>query len=252
LNLFDYPILVLPVSLFIFWFSAALGARFRRKNRISDERNVDDLKLVLGGTLTLLGLIIGFTFSMAVSRYDQRKNLEEEEANAIGTQYARASLLPSSDAAKVRALLKTYLDERIEHYRTRSERQRRQIDAETAQTQAGMWSAIEAAAEVQPTAVVALSVSGMNDVSNSQGYTQAAWWNRIPLSAWILMTLIAIFCNLLIGYGAYGRAPAVLLILPIALSISLSLIADIESPRGGLIRVHPQNLENLAQMLRSE
>jgi hypothetical protein len=89
----------------------------------------------------------------------------------------------------------------------------------------------------------------MNDVLNSQGYTQAAWRNRVPIEAWGLLLLISIFCNLMIGYGAHGRARFVLLILPAVLSVSLFLIADIDSPRGGLIRVRPQNLESLAESL---
>jgi hypothetical protein len=56
--------------------------------------------------LTLLGLIIGFSFSMAVNRYDQRKPYEQAEANAIGTEYVRADLLPVADAAKVHTLLR--------------------------------------------------------------------------------------------------------------------------------------------------
>jgi hypothetical protein len=59
----------------------------------------------LPAVVTLLGLIIGFSFSMAVSRYDQRKNLEEAEANAIGTEYQHASLLPATDVVRVRDLL---------------------------------------------------------------------------------------------------------------------------------------------------
>ena len=82
-------------------------------------------------------------------------------------------------------------------------------------------------------------LGGMNDVLNSQGYTQAAWWNRIPTAAWMLLISTAIFCNLLIGYDAPGRNRVLLLILPIALSISLFLIADIDSPRRGIIRVQP-------------
>ena len=89
----------------------------------------------------------------------------------------------------------------------------------------------------------------MNDVLNSQGYTQAAWWNRVPIEAWALLVIISIFCNLMTGYGAQGRSPFLLLILPVILSISLFLIADIDSPRGGLIRVRPQNLESLAESL---
>jgi protein-S-isoprenylcysteine O-methyltransferase Ste14 len=91
----------------------------------------------------------------------------------------------------------------------------------------------------------------MNDVLNSEGYTQAAWWNRIPVSAWALMVLIAMFCNLLIGYSAHRSAPFLYLVLPIAVSISFFLIADIDSPRAGVIHVIPQNLERLAQSLNA-
>jgi len=89
---------------------------------------------------------------------------------------------------------------------------------------------------------------------NSQGYTQAAWWNRIPSAAWVLMGVIAICCNLLVGYGA-RRAEAervLMLVLPLVVSISFFLIADIDSPRSGVIRVQPQNLISLAQSLRTQ
>ena len=91
----------------------------------------------------------------------------------------------------------------------------------------------------------------MNDVLNSQGYTQAAWWNRIPVAAWGLMLAIAICCNILVGYGARtAKSKGLLLILPVIIAISFLLIADIDSPRGGLIRVSPQNLVSLAQSLK--
>jgi hypothetical protein len=89
----------------------------------------------------------------------------------------------------------------------------------------------------------------MNDVLNSQGYTQAAWWNRLPNSAWLLLLLIAVFCNTLIGFGSRRRNTSMLLILPLVISISFFMIADIDSPRHGLIRVLPQNLSSLRQSL---
>jgi hypothetical protein len=198
-----------------------------------------------------LGLIIGFTFSMAVSRYDLRKNYEEEEADAIGTEYVRAGLLPAADAVKVRTMLTDYLDQRILNYTSRDSQQLRQIDVQTTRLQTEMWSVVARAATLQPTPLMALAVSGMNDVLNSQGYTQAAWWNRVPIAAWSLLITISIFCNLLIGYGAHGRSALLFLILPIALSIAFFLIADIDSPRGGIIRVLPQNLHSLAGSLHS-
>jgi hypothetical protein len=246
----DYPLLVLVASLTVFWLSAQIGSWLRKRRR-RDEGVGEDFTFLLGATLTLLGLIIGFTFSMAVGRYDQRKNYEEQEANAIGTEYVRADLMPAADAARVRGLLRSYLDRRMVFYTSRDERQLREVDAEAARLQAEMWSVVQSYGSAQPTAVSALVVSGMNDVLNSQGYTQAAWWNRIPIGAWLLMVAIAIFCNLLVGYGAHGRHATLFLILPVALSITLFLIAEIDSPRTGLIRVGHQNLQAVVQSLNA-
>jgi hypothetical protein len=248
-----YPILVLVLSLVVLWLSARLGAFFCKKQGKlqSDER--DDFSLIVAATLTLLGLIIGFSFSMASSRYDQRKTYEEAEANAIGTEYVRADILPTPAAASVRLLLKSYLDERILFYETRDAGQLQQINATTARLQSELWTAAEASAAAQPTPLAALAVSGMNDVLNSQGYTQAGWWNRIPVGAWVLMAAIAICCNLLIGYGVRRaqKEGRLLFVLPLVVSVSFFLIADIDSPRSGLIRVQPQNLVSLAQSLQA-
>ena len=96
-----------------------------------------------------------------------------------------------------------------------------------------------------------LVVSGMNDVLNSQGYTQAAWWNRIPTSAWGLLVMTAICCNVLVGYGAHraGLRAALVIVLSSVIAISFLLIADIDAPCGELIRVKPQNLVSPAQSL---
>ena len=158
-------------------------------------------------------------------------------------------LLPAGDAAKVRELLKKYTDQRVLFYTTRNPTRVAKINADTAKLQDELWIAVRPAAAVQPTPVVALAVSGMNDVLNPQGYTQAAWWNRIPIAAWVLMATIAICSNLLIGYGAHRRDWRMFLVVPIAVSIAFFLISDIDSPRGGAIRVAPQNLLSLSHSL---
>jgi hypothetical protein len=252
LSLFDHPLVIFVTSLAAFWSLAWIGVMFWERYRELREGLHDDFTFILGAALTLLGLIIGFTFSMAVVRYDQRKNYEEQEANAIGTEYLRSNLLPAADAVKVRGLLRNYLDQRLLHYNASDEVELKQIDAQTAGLQNEMWSAVEAPAEAQPTPISALVISGMNDVLNSQGYTQAAWRNHIPTAAWLLLVAICIFCNLLIGLVARGRSAFLFLILPFALAVCLSLIADIDSPRRGLIRVRPQNLESLTESLRSQ
>jgi len=251
-NIFNNSLIVLVFSFAILWFSAWFGASVLRKKLTLEEGARDSFGVVQAATLTLLALIIGFSFSMAVDRYNQRKNYEEDEANAIGTEYARADLLPPSDAAKVRALLRDYLQQRLQFYTVRDREILRQVSTRTAQLQTEMWAAVVAPANRQPTPVMALVVSGMNDVLNTQGYTQAAWWNRIPREAWLMMVAIAICCNLLVGYGMQsptGKA-ALLHVLPLVISISFYLIADIDSPRRGYIFITPQNLNSLAESLR--
>ncbi|MEO8753823.1 MAG: hypothetical protein ABI624_14225 [Casimicrobiaceae bacterium] len=249
-----YPLLVFLLSVLVLWLAACLGAYIRTRRAGPDELARDDHGIILAATLTLLGLIIGFSFSMATNRYDQRKNFEEEEANAIGTEFVRADLLADAEAVKLRGLLKAYLEQRILFYTTSDEASLRQINDRTSRLQTELWDVVKAPARTQPTPIVALVVAGMNDVLNSQGYSQAALWNRIPTAAWGLMVAIAICCNLLIGFGA--RSPKVgsklFLVLPLVVSVAFLLIADIDSPRHGVIRVAPQNLHSLAGALRGQ
>jgi len=252
-NPMDYPIISVLVSLPIFWISAWFGASCRRRyGNVKEGADSDFFGIILGASLTLLGLIIAFSFSMAVSRYDQRKSYEEQEANAIGTEYVRANLLPSPDATKVHELLRSYLDQRIIYYEARYQNELSHINTRTSQLQTELWSAASTSVTSLPMPMATFILGGMNDVLNSQGYTQAAWWNRIPLGAWVLLFTISILCNVLLGYYSPARHPVFLLVLPLVLSISIFLIADIDTPRSGVIRVRPQNLVSLAESLHSQ
>ena len=247
--LLDHAFLFFFVTVVIQWSAAYAGDFIRRRVTAPREDKRADFDLVRAATLTLLGLIIGFTFQMAVTRYDQRKTYEREEANAIGTQYLRADLLPAEDAVKVRASLTKYIQQRVLFYTVDDEAALARVDAEITNLENALWQTVSRAANANPTPPTALAVAGMNDVLNARGYTQAAWWNRIPLAAWGLMGLIAIAANLILGYGDRQTDPLLLLVLPVVISIPIFLIADIDSPRGGVIRVLPQNLIALSQSL---
>jgi hypothetical protein len=248
-----YPLVLFALSFVVLSLSAAIERSLLGKQGKLDREIRDHFGVILAATLTLLGLIIGFSFSMAISRYDLRKTYEEAEANAIGTEYVRADLLPSADAVNIRQLLRSYVDQRILFYVTHDEAPLREVNTRTAKLQAELWSAVRPPAAANPTAIVALAVAGMNDVLNSQGYTQAAMWNRIPTAAWTLMLIIAICCNVLLGYGLRGAAGGarLLVVVPFFVSIAFMLIADIDTPRHGIIRVNPQNLMSLAASLHA-
>lgn len=228
------------------WIGAWLGSRMIQRGKSLPE----EYGMVVSATLTLMGLLIGFSFSMAISRYDLRKNYEEEEANAIGTEYVRADLLPDSVRQRVQEQLLQYLELRIRKYQAHPTAEPADIAVNTAQLQNEMWKEVKDAALAAPGPISATVVVGMNDVINRQGYAQAARWNRIPRAAWALMMTIALLSNFLIGYGERGLRRYLFLIVPLVIAISFLLIADIDSPRGGLIRVSPQNLNALADTLK--
>ncbi len=191
---------------------------------------------------------------MAIDRHDNRETLEEGEANAIGTAYLRADLLPPNASARTKDLLNQYLDQRILYYSRQNKEKIREIHQKTDQLQNQLWGEVLPVARTQSSATIALVVSGTNDVINSQGYVQAAWWNRIPYPAWTLMAAIAICANLLVGFGArnFKRNIGLFMIFPFVVSVSFFLIADIDSPRGGIIRIEPRNLITLKKSLNPQ
>jgi hypothetical protein len=247
----SYPRYFFIISFVLMSMAAWIGAALLRRSKPLDSDAREDFDVVQSATLTLLALVIGFSLSMAVGRYDQRKNYEEEEANAIGTEFLRADLLPAAQAATIRSLLAKYVEQRILFYQVRDPHELDEINSKTAELQMQLWAAARNGAAPQPNPVTALAVAGMNDVINTQGYTQAAWRNRLPLESWSLMIVIGVFCNLLVGYGSRSATARkrFLLIMPMVVALSFMLIADIDSPRRGIVRVVPQNLISTAQSL---
>jgi len=248
----SFPLLVFVTSFALMALSTRVGDALHKRVGVPKEDERSDTGLLLGATLTLLFLIIGFTFSMAINRYDLRKNCEQAEAIAIGTEYSRADLLAPADAAKVQTLLKRYLDQRMLFYTTRSPGRASEITADTVRLQTELWSTLRPAIAAVPPPLMGLLVSGMNDVINSQRSSQAAWLNRIPIAAWALMAVIGIGCCWLIGYRARRTDWLAFLVVPIAVSVSFFLLGDLDSPRGGAIRVTPQNLSSLSQSLPAQ
>ena len=185
---------------------------------------------------------------MATDRYDQRKNFEEAEANAIGTELLRADLLPPDDAATVRKLLGDYLDQRILFYINKNDAERARIDQRTSQLQGELWAAVRGPVAAQQTPVTALALAGMNDVLNLKVTPRPHTGIEFPLPHgvyWLLLPCVAQFCWVI----KRGSPRRLVFVLPLVVSISLMLIADIDAPRHGLIKISPQSLQSLAKSM---
>jgi hypothetical protein len=247
----DRPAVLFVVLLALFVGAVAVGALVLRRLASLPAEDHEDFNIIQTSTLTLLALLVGFSLSMAVNRYDLRKTLEESEANAIGTEYSRADLADVVVGAQIKSALIRYAKLRLANYRTRERDELAKINRDTANVETELWQLATRVAKMQPTPIGALVVSGMNDVLNSQDYSEAARINHIPLGAWYLMIVTALLGCVLQGYGAKGslRRGLLITILPTTIALSLALIADIDSPKGGMIHIEPRDLTRLITSL---
>ncbi len=146
--------------------------------------------------------------------------------------------------------MKHYLEQRILFYQATHQSDVDAINIKTQAIQDQLWSQVSQSARASQTPVMALVTGGMNDVFNRSGYTQAAWWNRIPRSAWLLLFVLSMFSMGMMEFHNCARGKRTFpWLLPLVFSFSFALISDIDSPRGGMIRIQPQNLLSLAGSL---
>lgn len=253
----DIPFLLGLGSAVVLCLAVYLGVKLARHRGQTPGIPRHDLDLVTTASLTLLGLIIGFSFSMSLDRYNQRKEAEAREASTISTEYMRVGLLPQAEAAQMRELIKNYLSQRLRFYHRLNEfrlngarvlEDRVLEDRESEELKNKMWSVVLAAASVTPNPPTTLVVSGLNNVLSAADETHAAWTNRIPGAAWSLLEIIAICACFLMGFGVQQKHGLVMAVFPLLVAVAFFLIAEIDSS-GGLIQITPDNLIAVSQTL---
>jgi hypothetical protein len=244
-KLADYEYLTFAITLAVLWLAVETGAWIARVRPIKEEQR-GHLGQVTGVSLSILALIVGFSFSAAIGRYDERKHDEQEEASAISTEYNLVGLLPEADAAQIRAMLEEYVRLRITFYEAANRTELTSVRTHRLELEDQMWPIVERNARARQTPVINQVMVGMVGVLNRPGYSQAAAWDRIPDGAWTLMAILAFLSSMLLGYSGQGRhTHAVRLVLPVFVALAFYFIASLDTQRRGLIRVHPQNLIRL-------
>lgn len=196
-----------------------------------------------GAVFALLGLIIAFTFAGAASRFEERRHLVTEEANAIGTAYLRLDLLPAASQPPLRDLFRRYTELRAVVYQDAPNRTLTQdrLD-QTAALQLEIWNASLAAArlpEAGPTAAMLLlpALNQMIDITTTR---VAATRNHPPLVVWLLLSGLSLLGALLVGYEASEnkkRAWLHMVGFAAVMALAVYVIVELEFPRLGLIQV---------------
>ena len=225
-----------------------LGQYRRRRSEQEDRPPVGEM---VAATLALLAFMLAFTFGLAASRFDVRRGLVIDEANAIGTTYLRAGLLPEPHRSDVRSLLREYVDVRLEAVQPGK---LSQSIGRSEELHARLWAHAVAVGEKNPgSIVVGLFIASLNEVIDLHAKRLALGVrNRIPGTIWAALSFVAIIGTSVMGYHAglagSGRSLA-LLALVLAFSAVVTLIADLDRPQEGLLRVSQQTMIELQKTL---
>ncbi len=216
----------------------------------------DPSAVVQGAAFTVLALLLGFSFSLALGRYDARRAALVREANAIGTTYIRARLLDARDAEAIRADLRSYVAQRIEFARADADPEQRAVaDAKSQELQRDMWQAAIRTARRDPhSTMVPLFISELNDTIDLSTEEGAVLVAHIPDVVIIGILLIAFIASAMMGYG-FGRQGKRALVFKALfaamLAVALGLILDLDRPQRGLIRVNLGPLQNVQRLMQT-
>lgn len=236
------PLWLLGIALFIFlsaFFRAGLW--LRRRGRHGDGRT-DDEGYLLSAALALLGLLIAFTFSLALNRYDARRALVVQEANAIGTAWLRAGLAGQGGPA-LQTSIARYADLRLQLPRASDPGQVSRIDTATAGAQGALWAETKATIATMQPPLAATLVTAMNEMFDVASTRKAEREAHIPADVLLVLILCTGMAAAIIGYvlGDTSRSHrTVTAILFALLTLALLLILDLDRPWRGLVTVSQQ------------
>ena len=230
----------------------------QRQHATADDSLRDQTKAIEASILGLLSLLLGFTFTMALQHFDSRHHAMVAEANAIGTAYFRAGLLPESHGPRAEELLRAYVDVRLEA----GEADLAQLHpfetlaGKTSQLQHQIWAEALASARKDPGPVTSgLFVQAVNDLMDAQVERNAALERHVPGYIIAMLIAVAVGGGFVTGYsaGLGGKRPALgTAALSLIVTLVVFMIADLDRPRRGLIQVGQSDLIELKAGMHTE
>jgi len=247
----DHPLIFGPLVFLLLLAAGTIGAWIRSTRQTTVTEASDSFKTLEGAVLGLLSLLLGFSFAMAVSRYDARKQLELDEANAIGTTWLRTSALEEPIRTQSRGVLRQYVPIRLQFFTAGSDRGAVDASLSRAGTlQTKLWNLAMDPADGQPNPYKSLYLASLNDtIDLSEKRTATSFEDRIPSAAWALLLFMAVTGSLLVGIGLSVPSRKLLIVVPLVMAATLTLILDIDSPRSGFVTVYQSSMTRVADQI---
>ncbi len=209
---------------------------------------------VMGAVLGLLSLLLGFSYSMAASRYDHHKSLLIHEVNAIGTSYLRSNILDDAAGPQMRKLLRALVDVRLAQHDERIDPAQEERDATTEeQLRTMLWTLVTAEVRRDPHSLSAAQVlQSVNDLIDAGTARTAYYQNHVPEVILVMLLAVALVSSLLIGF-AFGasnkRNPIATFVFATTLTVVVFTLLDLDRPRRGLIRTGQLTMLSLQNSL---
>lgn len=229
--------------------SYRFGIKSKHKNNPAYKSHVD---AVLTSLLSLLALLLAFTFSMALQRYDSRSDAVVDEANAIGTAYLRSALLPSEIRSESARVMREYIGVRVKASSLTLDQitERRELLNKATQLQTVLWDQAAKAAEKEPNPVTTgLYIQALNELIDAYGRRIASIDKHVPESVLFLLSIVFIVAGGISGYaqGIASQRPTFINYISVGVFVLIVfLVIDLDHPRRGLIQVSQQSLMDLA------
>ncbi|MBO9699355.1 MAG: hypothetical protein J7604_04045 [Sporocytophaga sp.] len=256
---------ILLTKMFLFWIGewyialvvlilmfAGFEAGFRmgiKSLAVNDEKRRNVVTNFQVGLISLLGLMIAFTFAMAVARFDDGRTLMAEETDALETAYFRCDLLPDSTRMKLHNVLREYIDIRLLFYQPRLDESKvLNVNRQTRKIQNRLWSYAPEITKGLPDYLAAGVLESLNHLINVSNKRYIAMENHVPELIFFLLFLISVLTNVAVGYScgiAADRHIFFTIIFSFCVCTILLVIMDLDRPRRGLIRVSQESLIEL-------
>ena len=243
--------LILAISLAA---AIELGRRTAVYAHIHDDSSrKEQMVAIRDGLFFLVSLLLGFTLALAVPRYNERRALLVEEAISIGTTFLRASMLPQPYRDNAHELLRHYVDARLDLDNAGLDAARLSEAANRSKhIQAQLWADAVVVAQTDRTGVMATYVNALNETIDLHDKRIAALENRIPISIWFLILSVSVIAIFSRGLTLTRRFWLTLVLAPISIAIVVALVADLDTPSTGIVRLDQRAMQRLKAEFTSE
>ena len=184
---------------------------------------------------------------MVLPRFDQRRDLVNEEAGAIETLILRTQILPEPERGKIMGLLREYVVVR-EDFARNSLLNQAALNRETQHTKAlqeQLWQQVIEVTRDNENAVMATYMQSANNAFDVADKRLDTFEKRVPKTVWLIIFVIEAFQSFVTGYSLKRKFWLSLVVTPVVVALVTALIADLDSPRTGLIRIEQTSMERL-------